>query len=45
MISGSRRGVNEILVLMGCYVAYTGSFYRRFETSYRSHFLLGLLDL
>jgi len=44
MISGFGRGINEILVLMGCYVAYTGSVYRRFETMYRPHFLLGLLE-
>jgi hypothetical protein len=32
-----RRHVNDILALLGCYAALISS-YRRFETTYRSHF-------
>jgi len=36
VISGFCWGVNEILALLGCYEAWTGS-YRRFRTTYWSH--------
>ena len=36
VISGFRRGVNEILVLPGCYTTLIDS-YRRFGTTYRPH--------
>ena len=37
VISGFRRGVNEIRALLGFYAAQKGSFfYRRFGTTYRS---------
>ena len=36
VISGFGRSVNEIITLLGCYAAQTGS-YRRFGTTYRSN--------
>jgi len=38
MISGFRRGVNKIVGFLGFYTAYFVVIYRRFGTTYRSHF-------
>jgi hypothetical protein len=44
VISGFRRGVNEVCALMEYYAAWMVAIYRRFGTSYWSHHLFGLLS-
>jgi hypothetical protein len=38
VIAGLLPGVNKIFALLGCYVAYIGSYLPKFRTAYRSHF-------
>lgn len=38
VVSGLRRGVNEIFALYSCYVVLTGSSHRRLGTAYPSIF-------
>jgi len=37
LISGFRRGVNEVFGLLECYATYIGSYYRGFATTYRDN--------
>jgi len=37
LISGSRRGVNEVFGLLECYATYIGNYYRGFATTYRDN--------